>query len=243
MWNQRSKDRKTDRSKDRRRLSTPWLALLALTAVVAVACGGTSARGEGVVSVNEGKGAASKTAKQSDGQRAKDQEKAMLDFARCMRDHGVDMPDPKSGEGGTFRFEAPQAGTQAPDDSKFMEADKACRHLMGDAGPPKLSPEDEKQMQDAMLAFARCMRERGVEIPDPQPGGGIVATVGQGTDPRSPEYQAAEKAAASTPRPWTRSSASPGATGETGQREALAGRPSGRNRPGGGGRGRPPPGR
>ena len=177
--------------KQRTRSLALGVAVVAAVAMFATACG--SRGSEGVASVSQGQGTASGSGQQDDEQRAKDPEKAMLDFARCMRDHGVDMPDPRSGEGGTFRFEGPKAGTPLPDESKFTEADKACRHLMGDAGPPQLSPEDEKQMQDAMLAFARCMRERGVEIPDPQPGGGIVAKVGQGADPRSPEYQAAEK--------------------------------------------------
>ncbi|MDP8975873.1 MAG: hypothetical protein M3N28_05835 [Actinomycetota bacterium] len=196
MWKRTSKEgskRWSKGRKDRSRPSTLWLCLLAVAALAAVACGGTGTQREGVASVTDGKGAASKTDEQRGGQRAKDPEKAMLDFARCMREHGVDMPDPKSGEGGTFRFEAPQGGMQAPDEPKFMEADKACRHLMGDAGSPQLSPEDQKQVQDAMLAFARCMRERGVEVPDPQPSGGIVAKVGQGVDPRSAEFQAAEK--------------------------------------------------
>ena len=117
----------------------------------------------------------------------------MLDFARCMREHGIDMPDPEPGDGGGLRFEAPSGGAQLPDESRFMDADKACRDLLGDAGPPKLSPEDEKQVQDAMLAFARCMRDHGVEVPDPQPGGGIVTKKGEGPDPRSSEFQAAEQ--------------------------------------------------
>ena len=166
-------------------------AVVAVLALLATACG--SGRAEGVASVDKGKGAARGDRGAKDEQRAKDPEKAMLDFARCMREHGVDMPDPKPGQGGMVTFEARPGDGPLPDQSKFMEADKACRHLMGDAGPPELSPEDRKEAQDAMLAFARCMRERGVEVPDPQPAGGIVAKIGEGPDPRSPEFQAAEK--------------------------------------------------
>ena len=171
-----------------------WAVVAVAVTLVTAACG--SGRGEGVASANQGKGAASGDGAQQgqrDEQRAKDPEKAMLDFARCMRDHGVDMPDPKPGQGGMVTFEARPGDGPLPDESKFMEADKACRHLMGDAGPPELSPKDQKEAQDAMLAFARCMRERGVEVPDPQPAGGIVAKIGEGPDPRSPEFQAAEK--------------------------------------------------
>ena len=187
MWKQAS---------GKRRTAVLGVSVLAAVALVAPACGGGGASGEGVASVSQGEGAASKSSPRGEtGQRAKDTEKAMLDFARCMRQHGVDVPDPKPGHEGVRRFEAPTAGTPVPGDGKFMEADKACRHLMGDAGPPQLSPEDHKQLQDAMLAFARCMRDHGVDMPDPQPGGGggIVAKVGEGADPRSPAFQAAEK--------------------------------------------------
>lgn len=170
------------------------LSLLAVLAVLAGACGGSKSSGEQVATVRQTEGTASETGRQNDQQRAKVPERAMLEFAGCMRDHGVDMPDPKPGEGGVTTFEAPSAGAALPDESRFVDADKACRHLMGDAAPQKLSPEDDKAMQDAMLAFARCMRDHGVDVPDPQPGGGgIVAKVGQGADPRSPEFQAAER--------------------------------------------------
>ena len=183
------------RRRERRTPRLAWVAVVAAMAVLAAACG--SERTEGVASVGQGEGTASRSGQQGQQdaeQRAKDPEKAMLDFARCMRDHGVDMPDPKPGEGAITRFEAPSDGAPLPDQSKFVEADKACRHLMGDAGPPDLSPEDQKEMQDAMLAFTRCMRDHGVDVPDPQPGGaGVLAKVGEGTDPRSPQFQAAEK--------------------------------------------------
>jgi hypothetical protein len=186
----------------RSRAALGLAAAVVVLALTAVACGGNGAQGEGVASVGQGKGAASsgsygssgQAGEEGEGQRAKDAEKAMLDFARCMREHGVDMPDPKPGQGDVLRFEAPAAATPVPEGNKFVEAEKACRHFMDKAGPPQLSPEDQKQMQDAMLAFARCMREHGVEMPDPQPGGGgIVARVGEGADPRSAEFQAAEK--------------------------------------------------
>ncbi len=181
----------TGRRKQRTRSLVLGVVVVAAVALLATACG--SGRSEGVASVSQGQGSASGTGQQ-DEQRAKDPEKAMLDFARCMREHGVDMPDPKPGNGGVTRFEAPSGGGPLPDESTFAEADKACRHLMGDAGPPKLSPEDQKEVQDAMLAFARCMREHGIDVPDPQPGGGgMLAKPGEGIDPNSARFQAAEK--------------------------------------------------
>jgi hypothetical protein len=79
------------------------------------------------------------------------------------------------------------------------EADKACRPLLGDAGPSRLSPEQQQEMQDAMVAFAGCMRENGIDMPDPQmsDGGGIAMKIGDGSgkdfDPMSAEFGAAQE--------------------------------------------------
>ena len=50
-----------------------------------------------------------------------------------------------------------------------------------------MSPED----QDKLVEFAACMREHGIEMPDPQTasGGGAVRIGGDGIDPGSPEFQ------------------------------------------------------
>jgi hypothetical protein len=85
--------------------------------------------------------------------RAKLQESA-LNYARCMRGHGVNMPDPKlSGNGGlTFQAgPAPKTANNAspgglganPDSPKFKSADKACSHFLGDR--PGAGPSTEEQ--------------------------------------------------------------------------------------------------
>ena len=41
---------------------------------------------------------------------------AMLDYAACMREHGVDMPDPRAGGGGlVMEFEGPATDSDEPD--------------------------------------------------------------------------------------------------------------------------------
>jgi hypothetical protein len=45
-----------------------------------------------------------------------------------------------------------------------------------------------------MLAFAECMREHGIDFPDPQFDGGAVMVGGPGIDPEDPEFQAAQEA-------------------------------------------------
>jgi hypothetical protein len=92
-------------------------------------------------------------------QKARD---AQLAFAKCMREHGIDMPDPNPNQGG-ISLNVPK-GTSP---GKVDAADKACRKHLEAIEGPELSPEQEKEFQQAALAQARCMREHGVDMPDP----------------------------------------------------------------------------
>ena len=180
-----------------------WRTLLlpAVLAVglVATACGGASeGAADGIATAGDGNGARTASDKKK-----VDPQQAGLDFARCMREHGVDMPDPTPGEGGMVmigpgpgEMQAGRALSGPP--AGFEEADKACRHflegLIGD-GPGPLDAEQ----QDKALKFARCMRDNGVDMPDPDfSGGGVRMTIGGGpgsaTGPDSETFKAAQKA-------------------------------------------------
>lgn len=95
----------------------------------------------------------------------KDQEN-FLKYAQCMRDQGIDMPDPKM-DGGGISMMIPQ-GT---DKAKVDAANELCKqHLPNGGQPMKADPE----MQEKMRKFAQCMRENGLpEFPDPGEDGGI----------------------------------------------------------------------
>jgi hypothetical protein len=114
-----------------------------------------------------------------------DPQDAFLAFAQCMRDHGIDMPDPEvSDEGGgkfSVGFSAGGPGGGA-DQAKFKAANEACQPLLenaiGEEGRPELTPEQEQ----AMLDFARCMREHGIDMPDPGENGMVFNVGGPGQD-------------------------------------------------------------
>jgi hypothetical protein len=158
--------------------------LLALTAalVLVSGCAGDKDDGEGVATAGNGKNAsASADAGQGDvaGQTAK--------FAQCMRDNGVDMPDPEVGDDGRVRFGGPQAGGDGPADRDKVQAahEKCKQHLPNGGVPPKLSAEDLEKMR----AFSQCMRDNGFpDFPDPQPEGGIRIEGGKNSD-MDPESQ------------------------------------------------------
>jgi hypothetical protein len=192
----------------RRLTRLPVLILLAAGFATGAACGGSgSGSNDGVASIKT----ASDTSSDSDSadndkdKKETNPEDAMLAFARCMREHGVDMPDPDtSGGNGVVTFSAGAvAGEKLDGDTnKFQEAHEACKDLMGDAGPQNMSPEQQQEMQDQALAFSRCMREHGVNMPDPSfdGEGHVTMTIGDdnGIDPTDPKFEDAQQACGST---------------------------------------------
>jgi hypothetical protein len=147
------------------------LAALALALVLA-ACGGEDGEAEAAAT--------------------DDRQQAMLAFAECMREQGIDVPDPQEGR---LRVRPRSGGAPSEAErSEFEEANKKCREHLEGVGPPELSEEDRVAVQEAMLAFARCMRENGVNVPDPEfgKGGGFFRIV-RGGDPEDPDFKAAEK--------------------------------------------------
>lgn len=126
---------------------------------------------------------------------------AALEFARCMRANGVDMPDPRSGESGELIVGGPPGDADAAQEppAKMEAAHKACQKHLADLEPPEMSPEKAREFKARALEHARCMRENGVDFPDPQFGEGGEARIeigpgnGSGVDPRSPAFQAAQE--------------------------------------------------
>ena len=52
-----------------------------------------------------------------------------LEFSKCMREHGVDMPDPQFGENGEVTVSVGSEaapGGPAPDDDEFQAAAEEC---------------------------------------------------------------------------------------------------------------------
>jgi hypothetical protein len=92
-------------------------------------------------------------------------------FARCMREHGIDMPDPQvvagGGSGGPQRgrvgVTVPRGGKS---DRRFAEAERACKKYLPTG--KDLAPNDPQAL-DRALEMARCLRRHGLDVPDPRP--------------------------------------------------------------------------
>jgi hypothetical protein len=140
-----------------------------------------------------------------------DPEDAFLAFARCMREHGVDMPDPQVDDNGrgVIQVGGPGADGEAqPIDKDTMDAaQQACQPLIEDVVQNRqqdLDPEQIQEMQDQALAFSQCMRDHGIDFPDPVFGdsGTVSISLGEpgsgGLDPQSSDFQAAQQECQST---------------------------------------------
>jgi hypothetical protein len=148
------------------------MSVAVLVLLAAAGCG----KSEGPQVASAG-GAATPSAGATTTASAGDREEQLRQFAGCMREHGVDVPDPQPGQ--------TLAGAGgALNDPDFSTAFAACRSTLPNGGePPKLSPDQVK----IYLDFAACMREHGVDLPDPAPDGTLNLNLGSGrfnfTDP------------------------------------------------------------
>jgi hypothetical protein len=127
----------------------------------------------------------------ADASSAADRQQAGLDFARCMRAHGVNVPDPKPVAGGGMRL---SIGVRAGNESKLKKAQAACDHFLR-AGKDAPSKADQQKMLEAALKWSSCMRHNGVDVPDPKPvgsGGPIKVGPGQKVNPKDPAFMRAD---------------------------------------------------
>jgi hypothetical protein len=198
--------RSMQRRRRRTRLGLTTLTVLALTALLG-ACG-SGGGGSGVATLGGENAAGADGGGSGNGDEPTEAEtqEAFRKFAQCMREHGVDMPDPQFGDdGGVMIGGAATAGSEELDPDQFEAADEECRtHIEGviDARRENLDPEQAQQMQEQALAFAKCMREHGIDMPDPQfdaDGGGRFSIAlgtlgGGGIDPEDPAFQDAQEA-------------------------------------------------
>lgn len=84
-----------------------------------------------------------------------------LKLAQCLRDAGFDVKDPQPGKGITETGEGLEA------------AASVCMRELGD--PPRPDAQmDETEALEAMLVWADCLRDRGLEVVEPRLGEAFV---------------------------------------------------------------------
>lgn len=161
-------------------------AVLAMTALVVLAGCGSGEDSAEVASLGK---AGETGATESE---PVDRERALTDYARCMRENGVaDFPDPTVESDGTVRL----AGMRELDrsDPVVANAIEECDPLLQSVRQD-YTPEQQQDREDALLAYARCMRENGYQMDDPDlssmgPGSGGVF---RDLDRNDPAFQQAD---------------------------------------------------
>jgi len=156
--------------------------LLPALFMVVTACGSNDG-GNKVASVNSGAPSSGKDQAKGANLDPADEDK-MREYAKCMRENGIDMPDPKGG--GMAALPA-----QGPDETdKMNKASDACKKFLPNGGEYKEPSQEEK---DKMREQAKCMREHGIDMPDPDfTGDGKGITIDLGDDTK--KYEDAMKA-------------------------------------------------
>jgi hypothetical protein len=154
------------------------LAVLAGLFTLVTACGsGENDGGSGVASISDKDTPTSTAPGEGDGSEV-DQMRA---YAKCMREHGIDMADPEVGPGGASGGIGISIDGEA-EKEKVDKANEECKELLPNGGePPKMTAED----LDNARKMAKCLREHGIDVKDPtmeDPGINVSAGEG-GNDP------------------------------------------------------------
>lgn len=173
------------------------LGALGLLVIVLAACAGGSSA-SGVVSLTDPSASPGSSA-----QASLDPEEAMLAFSECMRKNGVEvyLTGQRGGSGGATTGD-PSTPPARIDPEKMAAAEKACSALRPRGGVTGPDGQIDPEFQDRMVKFAQCMREHGVDLPDPKfsSGGGMAIELPTGSggapafDPSSSTFQEAQKA-------------------------------------------------
>ncbi|GAA3252664.1 hypothetical protein [Nonomuraea helvata] len=159
---------------------TRTLIATALLAVLAAGCG-SQQKGTGVASVAAG--ASTRPSAGASATATADPQEQGRKFAQCMRDHGIPMddPDPAKKGGGLTAI-----GENA-DKKKVKDAARACKAYAPFMDRKNTKPEDVEQLRE----FAKCMRDNGVDMPDPNPDGTLASGTVRNFKRDDPKFQKA----------------------------------------------------
>jgi len=159
----------------------PPLVLLTLLCVAAsslllAACGGSSP---------------SSTSSASKEQQAEVKD---ADFAKCLREHGIEATAATGPGGKGHGLSIRGAGGPA----KMEAAQKACKQYQPEAEKVNLSPQEQVARAEAVEKFAKCMREHGIEVHASSSAGHVQIQVhakpgGGGPNPESPAFQKSQR--------------------------------------------------
>lgn len=161
-----------------RRRSLAAACLLATTVVLSA----TACSGDGGGTKDGGSASTTK----------KTEEDQALEHRKCLREQGLNIPEPKPGENGMgVTIDSGSKGKQ-----EMEKAFKACQDKAVGGGPKELTQAEK----DKMVAFARCMRKNGFDMPDPKFDGGMAQAMPALKGSEMKKFEKANKACESVGR-------------------------------------------
>jgi hypothetical protein len=173
-------------------------ALLALAVVLAACGGGGDDDAVGVASLDQSSSTTIAEAEEAD------PEAAAVAFTECMRENGVEMEDPTVDSDGNVIPGRPTDLPEPDDNGEFRAGPgelgedlragfEECGDLL-DGTAFGFTPQDLTELEDQLLELAECLRDQGLDVPDPDLsdlGGGPVEGGPFGIDFQDPQVQAA----------------------------------------------------
>ncbi|MDF1594943.1 MAG: hypothetical protein P1T08_02415 [Acidimicrobiia bacterium] len=120
-----------------------------------------------------------------------------LEFSQCMRDQGLDFPDPTLDAEGNLTMDEldMMAFGSTPEEiqATLETAMTACSEYLEGVSFGGGQMPDLVELQDTFLEFTTCMRENGYDMPDPDFSTGMSGffELGAGIDQNDPVFQAA----------------------------------------------------
>jgi hypothetical protein len=160
----------------RRRPLAPLTVLcVAATSLLLAACGGSS------------------PSSTSSAAREQQAEVKFADFAKCLREHGIEATAATAPGGEGHGMRVKDAGP-----AKMEAAQKACKKYQPEPQKLNLSPQEKVEHAEAVEKFAKCMREHGIEVHASSFEGRVSIRIhgkpGEGgPNPESPAFQKAQQ--------------------------------------------------
>jgi hypothetical protein len=140
-------------------------------------------------------GGSSPASSVADNEQSKEETK-FADFAKCLREHGVNAEALTRAGGGHGLKVTPGSGGR----QQFETAQKACQRYQPKPQAVNLSPQQKVEHEEAVQKFAKCMREHGIKVEASTQGGGVSIKIhahpgAEGApNPESPAFQSAQQA-------------------------------------------------
>jgi hypothetical protein len=167
------------------------VSLAALAVVIGAAACGSSSNTSSSTTASGGAAIAAPTDAQV---------QARVALAKCLRGHGLNVPDSVANGGATARAALQQLVAQYGLAKLLQLAETDCKSSVVAAFPAlSLSPAQIAQRSQQALKFVECLRAHGINVPDPAASGvrvGIVKALSN-IDVNSPAFIKANNACAS----------------------------------------------